>query len=464
MDTEQRAWKAEQQSLLALPKAARIQKRQPELLKHIGVGIFTHTRPRGMIKYLPTDFVVEEESIDGDRVRIDEPVQFESTAYGQHIAARLIKSGMYSTLHASLELSQALNVPLENIHYAGVKDERATTSQRIVLEGVSVDQLRAFRDPRFVIEPLHSTTEIIRLGELSGNHFTILVRTTQPITQSWLDTMVAWVNKNGVVNFYGPQRFYEPRLLSHVFGRLIFQGKYDEALKALFLMPSPFEPRAIAKVRNTLSGCHGRYADMQRIMSQFPYSFSVELRALAALQEGKNAIDTLNAIGDQAHYWALAYTSFLANELLSEIVLKKKQMPEELPLLLSTTKWTWDTYKKQLFRDDTQQYIDNIKKISAIRMSKSPRVSTLVHPEGLRAQVVPQGVVFEFSLPKGAYATTLLSYFFDLMTPPPLIAGISREYVDVKQALGTGTLAHIARYFQSEIESIQSFHELIVEE
>ncbi len=461
---EQRAWEVEAQSLAALPSDARKQKQQSNSARHIGIDIFSHARPRGVLKYVPTDFVVEEESIDGDIVRIDEPVSFEETAYGQHIAARLTKCGMYSTLQASLELSHALNIPLENIHYAGVKDGQATTAQRLVIEGVQLEALQQFRDPRFVIESLHRTSEIIRLGELSGNHFSILVRTTQTITQQWLDHMIAWINQHGVVNFYGPQRFYEPRLLSHIFGRLIFQGKYDEALKALFLMPSQFEPRAIANVRSRLSGCYGRFDDMRRVMSAFPYSFAVELRALDAMQSGKNAIDTLNAIGDQTHYWALAYTSLLANELLSEIVLKKKQMPEELPLLLSTTKWTWDTYKKQLFRDSTQQYIDNIKPIAAIRMSKSPRVSTVVRPEGLRAVSVPEGVVFEFSLSKGAYATTLLSYFFDLVTPPPLIAGISHECVDVKKVLGSGSLKHITSHFQREIESVQKFHELIVEE
>lgn len=464
MENAQSAWEIESATLAALPLQARTQRSVPthQLQTHIGITTLTHRKPLGVVKYLPTDFVVEEETIDGDRVRVDEPVECDREAYGQHLAARFTKCGMLSTLHAVHELAQLYTIPLEHIHYAGVKDERALTAQRIVLEGVRIEDLERVHSPHVRVEPLTYTNEVLHHGELTGNHFSILVRTQQPLSQEWLDAMVRWLNQHGVINFYGPQRFYEPRCISHLLGRLLFQGKYDEALKGLFLLPSPFEPRIIADIRKRLSGCYGRYADMERLLLPYPHSFSVELRAIEALKQGLTTLDVLNSIGDQVHYWALAYTSFLANEWLSQCVTKKQQLPEELPLLLSASRWTWETYKKQLFRDGTQGYIENVKKISSIRMSASPRISTTVHPQGLRAVAVPQGAVFEFSLPKGAYATTVLSYFFDLTTPPPLPRWISSERVDVKRVLGTGSLERLSTYFADDIAGVERLHKYIL--
>lgn len=433
------------------------------VLHSTGITVLPEGRPRGVIKYLPTDFVVEEIDSNDERISLTEIPEFEDDVWGEYIKVRFLKVGIYSTLHASLELAKAFNIPVASVQYAGVKDECATTAQDMTLHGVTKEQVLNYRDPRFQLFPLHATSEPLKRGNLVGNHFTILVRTEAPVDQVWVDQMCEWIKTHGILNFYGPQRFNEPRCLAHVFGRLIFQGKTDQAVKSFLLERSAFELRYVAHLRTQAASCYGNWERMHAIFSVAPQSCEAELRLLESLIAGTSITDALNAISDQVHYWALAYTSLLANEYISNCVHKKLPLPDELPLLLSTTKWAWDIYKKQLHRDLAQKYIEHVSKIPAIRMSKNPRMPTSVHPKIYVAKVLPEGVVFEFDLPKGAYATTLLSYFFDLLTPPPRPAHIATHVVDVKAAAGTGSLASIIDRSGAQITEMREFYDLLIE-
>lgn len=103
--------------------------------------------------------------------------------------------------------AKTLNIPAEKIGYAGLKDKHATTTQYISVEVKFEKALRKFRHKQIHIIGTHKHNHSIRMGDLSGNRFHINLYGVDNIDAGRIDKLSRKSVKNGLVNYFGYQRF-----------------------------------------------------------------------------------------------------------------------------------------------------------------------------------------------------------------------------------------------------------------
>ncbi|XP_032893560.1 pseudouridylate synthase 7 homolog-like protein [Amblyraja radiata] len=155
------------------------------------------------------------DKINGSRKRAAHEYQGPSTPY---TAFTLHKVNM-ETLDAVASLASQLGVLPSDFSYAGIKDKKADTSQTMVVKNVTIDKLKAkqssIQNKDLKIYNLRTTTQHLRVGQLKGNHFSIIVRNVSKHLKDDPEASLAErvfgaienVKEKGFVNYYGPQRF-----------------------------------------------------------------------------------------------------------------------------------------------------------------------------------------------------------------------------------------------------------------
>src|SRR3989344_3880380 len=148
-----------------------------EILETLGIYIpGKKLLPRGFLKIMPSDFLVEEISENGAQTDIDvvetNPVPDEA---GRMVYATLVKCGL-STLEAVEELANLLGINKDKIQYAGIKDKDAITSQKISIREISKEQVLSVSSPHFILKRIHTGKGVVEKGGLKGNRFSILIR------------------------------------------------------------------------------------------------------------------------------------------------------------------------------------------------------------------------------------------------------------------------------------------------
>ncbi|XP_067855958.1 pseudouridylate synthase PUS7L isoform X2 [Heptranchias perlo] len=123
------------------------------------------------------------------------------------------------TLEAVACLASELGVVPSDFSYAGIKDKKAVTSQTMVVKNVTINRLKAkqlsIQSKGLKVYNLRAATQHLRVGQLKGNHFSIIVRNISKHQEddpeaSLTDRVfeaIEIVKEKGFVNYYGPQRF-----------------------------------------------------------------------------------------------------------------------------------------------------------------------------------------------------------------------------------------------------------------
>jgi len=103
--------------------------------------------------------------------------------------------------------AEFLKVPAQKIGYAGLKDKHATTTQYISVELKYEKELKKFRHPQIKILSTQHHTESIQMGGLAGNRFSINLYDINDIKAGRIEKLARKAEKNGVLNYFGYQRF-----------------------------------------------------------------------------------------------------------------------------------------------------------------------------------------------------------------------------------------------------------------
>ena len=93
----------------------------------------------GAVKQLPEDFVVEEVTPEGRVLELDADNSIED-ARGEFTHFTLQKRN-WETMRAVKEVSSRLKVSQRRLSFAGTKDKRALTTQRVSAYNIPVDEL-----------------------------------------------------------------------------------------------------------------------------------------------------------------------------------------------------------------------------------------------------------------------------------------------------------------------------------
>ena len=169
------------------------------------------------------------------------------------------------TMEAISWLSRQLKIPMKAFQFAGTKDRRGVTVQRVSVYRVLADRmieaartLKQAKVGNFKYQP-HE----LRLGDLVGNEFVITLRNCRfqldgfggeedKLTKvsAVLDKSIRNLNEKGFINYYGLQRFGTFSTRTDTVGVKMLQGNFREAINAIL----DFNPASLDVTHNPSSG------------------------------------------------------------------------------------------------------------------------------------------------------------------------------------------------------------------
>ena len=351
------------------------------------------------IKQSPESFIVEEVHERG----------ISSVAYplGQKIFDRfpkkkekylhcdLVKRN-YTTERAINAVSRSLGISRKRISYAGKKDKRALTSQRISIRNGEKTILK-IKDIQ--LKNFSYRSKMVKMGDLIGNRFTVTI--TDVDVKNKIKSINKFLEKSkyGVKNYFGKQRF-GIRHNNHIVGKKILQGKYESALKS-FLADTGNEKKEVKNARNWLNRNWGDWKGGLRI---FPKILGLERGVLEHLD--RNSGDFLKAIKKMPKMISLLFIHSYQSHIFN-CCLEHDDKSEELPLV------GYETEMKGILRDILN---DEEMRPSDFRVKDIPYLSsrgttrkTKFFPIDFRViGSRNDSIALRFGLESGIYATVLL--------------------------------------------------------
>lgn len=274
----------------------------------------------GRLRASPEDFVVrEKEAFDA------EPVGADPGAY-PHLLLRVTLEN-WETNDFAGTLSDHLGISRERISWAGTKDKRAVTTQLFSVDGVDPGDIPEFDRANW--EVLGRTGRPILFGDLAGNAFEITVRDPEsPATAAKISRHLrAFAGEDestdtsgvGVPNFFGHQRFGSRRPVTHEVGLAIVRRDWEDAVMAYVGNPSPREREKTRKARRYVEETR----DWSGALERYPRYLGYERSMLHRLVTGEDdpadfraALETVPTNLQQL--FVHAAQSYAFNRMLSE--------------------------------------------------------------------------------------------------------------------------------------------------
>ena len=457
--SDQSSWEKEQRFLTIerkrYPEQFFLEKKSPEiLLNRIGINEKMNKRPKGYVKYSPLDFIVEEIALDGTVIDIgDSNLPRIEDGIGT-VYTDLVKVGI-STLDAVARISSALEIDPKRIGYAGIKDAGALTGQRISIRGLEKERIEGLKLPNLILKNISIGKSVMNIGDLAGNRFTLFIRTEHKLNTEDFSLIIEKLKNEGVMNYYGIQRFGAPRFLAHLFGAYLLQGDSEGLIRTYFTKASPFEWLYVGNLRKQFEQNFGNWKLMRQIADQLPHTFRFE-RAMLDVLESDSSLNkypkAITSIPLQADLWVKAYASFLANKVLSSFVLSEQKPPENIPLLLGFDPSIAEFYKDFLKQDGTQDFLKNLQNFPFIHIGRLSSIPSVIRPNIHNYKIVDEGLAISFDLPKAAYATTVLGSLFETQSDLPMPEWAKRREYDVKEILNLGSCSEAKNQLKIYIE------------
>lgn len=357
-----------------------------------------------------------------------------------------------NTLDVVLDIAREYKLSRKRMGFAGMKDKAAITRQWICVSNMEGKNLQDLEEKLYNVKILKITQneKKLRIGQLLGNKFKILVRNTLD-PESDVRTaqdILAKLRDVGVANYYGWQRFGKKRPNTHIVGKFLVRNDLKGAVDSYIGNPYPEEQEHIQNARKLYD--EGEFYEAYQSM---PAGMRYEKMMLKELMKEYKKKDELD---DNSYIKALrslpkplsrmfvhAYQSSLFNKAVSERVKLGIDRYIEGDIIIDNGEHIIHKFKVE----EIQEQIKNFQAHSTAPLygSKVPMANDKVgemerrilqeenlKPEdfivpkmpklgshGLRrairfkvwditAQQVDEGVLLGFSIPKGCYATAVL--------------------------------------------------------
>ncbi len=255
----------------------------------------------GVLKERNEDFFVQEIPL------------YEPSGEGEHVYFEIQKVGL-TTFDAISRIAKALDVPTREIGYAGLKDSRAITRQVFSLAGVTEKQVMDLKIDRLTVQWAARHGNKLRLGHLAGNRFAIKIRQVNPTDVVKLKEPLALLEKRGLPNFFGEQRFGR-RGNNHLLGAALIRNDNQAVLQLLLGDPKPDLDDAYEFKARTF------FANRQNddSMHAWPRHCGMERRILARLMKTKKPNSAVRMIDEKLRrLWVSALQSEMFNRVLEK--------------------------------------------------------------------------------------------------------------------------------------------------
>jgi len=268
----------------------------PQIDKEIGISVYTtkSSSISGKIKQNENDFSVKEvlsekaiDSFDNDE---------------GHAVYLLKKSGI-DTNHALADIEKRYGLVLKSL---GLKDANAKTEQ-YVYTYKKINSLEEYNGKKYSAQRVGFVKKPISKKDMLGNYFEIRVSNLN-------DALPSFSGNENILNFFGYQRFGSKRPITHLVGKSIIKGDYEEAIEYLLNFSSKYDSEKNNEIRKLISERNSE----SEIIELLPYSMDIErnlLRQLSNDNDSKNAIRSIPLT--LRRFYIQAYQSFLFNKTLS---------------------------------------------------------------------------------------------------------------------------------------------------
>jgi tRNA pseudouridine13 synthase len=149
----------------------------------------------GRIRTAPEDFHVEERPL------------YLPCGEGEHLYVTVTKRGL-STPDLVRRLSSSLGIKAQAIGVAGLKDARAVTTQMMSLQGIRPEQMTSLKmdDTILNLQVLGRHRNRLRTGHHAGNRFRLVIRNVADHAAEAVPVILQQLSTRGVPNYFGPQR------------------------------------------------------------------------------------------------------------------------------------------------------------------------------------------------------------------------------------------------------------------
>jgi tRNA pseudouridine13 synthase len=431
------------------------------------MDVFTTQSPGigGRLKKTPEDFVVQEIGIDGSIAPLDSSTGEYPDKPGKFTVFFLVKRNLDS-IQAIRRLSRSIGASYKRFSYAGIKDRRAVTSQYVSFRGSPQDLIGREVPAIQILHPRRAPKPIVP-GALQGNRFLITIREIDIAAQEVLARVESIDEEiqraEGALNFFGPQRFGIMRPNTHLIGKQLILGNFEEAIR--ILLEGNGEPKEDIKS----SSPEGIDSSESEVIGDVPYG--TYERAITHFlnkhpEEFQGAFKVLPK--DLARLYVHAFQSFIFNKTISQRVLEEISLKEPIigdyikPIVgdihtvrpiteetLSQSKTAIQEGTHQLvipivgydfervpFDGQMGKIIQSILKAEKItpaqfRVKELPMLSSrgtfrplLVTPTNFKSNIVKleeeTAIQIGFDLPKGSYASVILREFIKPKLPTQL--------------------------------------------
>jgi tRNA pseudouridine13 synthase len=258
----------------------------------------------GIIKSCADDFQVSE--------------VFEELGYegGRYLVLDVEKTN-WDTHHLIREMARKLRISQKRFGWAGTKDKKAVTTQRISIMNLEESALSRINLPDLKIRVLGKTNRAVGLGDLLGNRFRITIRDLScPDPVARLAAITSEIEEyGGVPNYFGIQRFGDQRPVTHKVGEALARGNTKEAAFIFLALSFPGELESTRAARERL----WETRDIPAALKEFPEYLHYELAMLNYLVEHPgdyaHSFDVLSV--NLKRLFVHAYQSYLFNRILS---------------------------------------------------------------------------------------------------------------------------------------------------
>lgn len=141
-----------------------------------------------------------------DDFHVNEYFEGQFSGEGEHILLRIEKRGL-TTEEVVKSLGRLINKPVKNISYAGLKDRQALATQWLSVHapGEIIQGIEALEAPGWKVLECTRHHKKLRPGYLTGNHFVMRLRDVSNTAD--LADRIEQIKLTGVPNYFGEQRF-----------------------------------------------------------------------------------------------------------------------------------------------------------------------------------------------------------------------------------------------------------------
>ena len=321
------------------------------------------------------------------------------------------------------EVARLIGKGVDAIGYAGTKDKKAWTSQRISIFQPDIEKIKTFLHPNILLKNFKWNKRKIKIGYLEANNFKIILRDIDKKEAIKISSLIR--KKDWFPNYFGAQRFGSLRGNNVKIGKLILKRKFKEAVWTI-LTDAGNEKSEIKFAREKLK----REKDFATAVEYFPNYLRLEKQILFYL--AKNPDDFLGAIKRAERKNILIFIHAVQSKIFNEVLKQAleggmdfSREGQQSCLLMGYKTRFFNGYlgeieQQVLANHDLKLEDFDVREIPYLRIKGSFR-KAITEVKDLEVEIADdekfsnsKKIILRFLLPSGVYATTFLENFVNL--------------------------------------------------